>query len=93
MSEEPGFVQWRPYVLKKRNRIISRVKFKYWQRTHKYGIRVPHSVKEAMEIYQTNGNTVWQHAINLEMVNIRPDLEVWESDKFRLICYQKINAT
>ena len=45
-----------------------------------------------MEIDQANGNIVWQDPINLEMVNIRPDLEVWESNEDRLIGYQKIKC-
>ena len=92
ISEEPAFAWWCPYVLRKRNRIISKLKSKYWQRTHKYGIRVPHSVKEAIAIDQANGDTLWQDAINLEMVNIRPALEIWESEEKRLIGYQKIRC-
>ena len=92
ISEEPAFAWWCSYVLRKRNRIISKVKSKYWQRTHKYGIRVPHSMKEAIEIDQTNGNRVWQDATNLEMVNIRPALEVWENEEDELIGYQKIKC-
>ena len=34
MSAEPAFAWWVPYVLKKRNRIIAKVKSKYWIRTH-----------------------------------------------------------
>ena len=44
---EPAFAWWVPRTLKKRNRIISKVKSKYWHRTHKFGIRIPKSVKEA----------------------------------------------
>ena len=36
ISEEPAFAWWVPHVLKKRNRIISKVKSKYWSRTHKF---------------------------------------------------------
>ena len=92
ISEEPAFAWWCPYVIRKRNRIISKVKSKYWQRTHKYGIRVPHSVKEAIEIDTINGNTLWQDAIRDEMVNIRPALEIWETDEEKLIGYQKIKC-
>ena len=92
ISEEPAFAWWCPHVLRKRNRIISKVKSKYWQRTHKYGIRVPHSVKEAIEIDQANGNTLWQDAIKKEMINIRPALEIWEKDEDLLVGYQKINC-
>ena len=70
ISEEPAFAWWCPHVLRKRNRIISKVKSEYWQRTHKYGIRVPHSVKEAIEIDTINGNTLWQDAIKKELINI-----------------------
>ena len=37
LSQEPAFAWWVPYVLKKRNRIIAKVKSKYWIRTHKFG--------------------------------------------------------
>ena len=37
----PAFAWWVPHVLKKKERIISKLKTKYWQRTHKYGIRKP----------------------------------------------------
>ena len=92
ISEEPAFAWWCPYVIRKRNRIISKIKSKYWQRTHKYGIRVPRSVKEALEIDMSNGNSLWQDAIEKEMINIRPALEVWENDEDKLIGYQKIKC-
>ena len=50
IAEEPAFNWWVPHVLRKRNRIISKVKPKYWRTTHKFGIRLPHSVEEALEI-------------------------------------------
>jgi hypothetical protein len=56
VHEEPAFAWWVPSTLKKRNRFISKVKSKYWQRTHKYGIEVPKSVKHALEIDQKNGD-------------------------------------
>ena len=39
--DEPAFKWWVKDVLKKRSRIVSKVKSKYWNRTHKYGIRIP----------------------------------------------------
>ena len=63
ISQEPAFAWWVPHTLKKRNRIIGKVKSKYWARTHKYGIRVPKSVQEAKEIDRQNGNTLWWDAI------------------------------
>ena len=47
IQNQPAFAWWVPYVNKKRRAIIAKVKSKYWQQTHKYGIRVPKNVKEA----------------------------------------------
>jgi hypothetical protein len=38
LAEEPAFAWWVPYTLKKLNRIIAKIKSKYWVRTHKFGI-------------------------------------------------------
>jgi hypothetical protein len=54
---EPTFAWWVPHVLKKRAHIIGKVKSKYWQRTHKFGIRVPKTIKEALRVDAENGNT------------------------------------
>ena len=56
LSEEPAFAWWVPHVLKKKERFISKVKSKYWERTHKYGIRIPKTIKEALEIDEENSN-------------------------------------
>ena len=71
IDEEPAFAWWVPYTLKKKNRILSKLKSKYWQRTHKYGIELPKSVKEAYAIDKRNKNTLWRDAIEMEMKKIR----------------------
>ena len=38
IAKEPAFAWWVPHVLKKKHHIISKVKSKYWSRTHKFGI-------------------------------------------------------
>ena len=63
IAEEPALVLWVPYTLKKRNRIVAKVKSKYWIRTQKFGIRVPKYVDEARAIDAKNGNTFWWDAI------------------------------
>ena len=70
IDDEPAFAWWVPYTIRKRNRIIKKIKSKYWQRTHKYGIRVPKSIKEAQEIDAENGNTLWMDAVRLEMKDV-----------------------
>ena len=70
-----------PHRLRKRNRIIAKVKSKYWVRTHKFGIKIPKSAAEARQFDAENGNTFWLDAILKEMKNVRPAFEVWEKSK------------
>ena len=70
VSQEPAFAWWVSFVLKKRNRIIAKVKSKYWVRTHKFGIRVPKSVAEAKRLDEANGDTLWWDAI-CKVKNVR----------------------
>ncbi len=69
------------------------MKSKYWQRTHKYGIRIPKTVQEALAIDKQNGNTLWWDAICKEMRNVRPAFEKWEKKEGDLPpAYQKIKC-
>jgi len=88
----PAFAWWVPYTLKKKARIVSKIKSKYWSRTHKYGIRIPKTVKEALEIDEENGNTLWWDALMLEMKNVRPAFEIHEGEPKDLVGYQKIRC-
>ena len=49
--------------------------------THKYGIRIPKTVKEAVQIDKKNGDTRWWDAILQEMKNVRPAFEAFEGNK------------
>ena len=80
IAMEPAFAWWVLHTLKKRNQIISKVKSKYWLRTHKCGIRIPKSVEEAKHFDQENGDTLWWEAICNEMRNVSPAFKVWEKD-------------
>jgi hypothetical protein len=70
ISDKPAFAWWVNEVIKRRNRIIAKVKSRYWKTTHKFGIELPHSVKEAFEIDRRNGNNFWREAIEKEMSKI-----------------------
>ena len=50
IQDEPAFAWWVPYVLSKRKNIIAKLRSKYCEKTHKYGIRIPKSMKQAKEI-------------------------------------------
>ncbi|MCK7490470.1 MAG: hypothetical protein MZW92_00710 [Comamonadaceae bacterium] len=78
--EEPAFAWWAKKVLRKRDRIIRKVKARYWQRTHKYGILVPKTVDEALKIDKETGTTFWAVAIEKEMKAIEPAFEFKDND-------------
>ena len=58
-----------------RDRILKKVKSKYWTRTNKYGLGIPKSINEEIEIDKENGNTLWMDAIKMEMKNVRVAFE------------------
>jgi len=63
LSHEPAFVWWVKDTLHRKKRTIQKVKTRYWQRTHKFGIRLPKSVAEALKLDEENGNNLWHDAI------------------------------
>ena len=80
LDKKPAFAWWVGHAVRKRNRIVSKLKSKYWTRTHKFGIKVPKSVKEALEFDRENGNTLWWDAICQEMKNVRVAFEEFDGD-------------
>ena len=68
--EEPAFAWWVKDVLRCRNRIISKVKSRYWKTTHKFGIRLPRSIQQALQIDEETGTDLWHQAIEKEMKNV-----------------------
>ena len=87
LSNEPAFHWWVEYVIKKCQRCLAKVKSRYWIRTHKYGIKVPKSVKEALLIDTKNGNQLWWDAIMLEIKNIRPEFKKYNGKASSALMY------
>ena len=58
-----AFKWWLRDVLRRCNRIIAKVKAKYWRTTHKFGIQVPNYVNEALATDMENVNKLWYTAI------------------------------
>jgi hypothetical protein len=90
--EEPAFAWWAWHVLRKRDRIIQKVKSRYWDRTHKFGILLPKSVKEALRFDRESGTDLWKKAIEKEMRNIDCAFDFPEDGK-PPVGYQKIDCT
>jgi hypothetical protein len=49
---------------------MSKVKSRYWQ-TQKFGIRLPKTVTEALEINKVTDTDFWQKAVNKEMAKVK----------------------
>ena len=71
IDDKPAFKWWVPLVIRKRNRMINKIKKKYWRTTHKFGIRLLKSVAEAFQIDKENRNTDWADAIAKEMAKAK----------------------
>jgi len=50
LVHKPAFAWWVPHTLCKQDNIVSAVKTCYQKKTHKFGIRIPKTVLEALEI-------------------------------------------
>ena len=92
LEDEAAFAWWVGYTLKKRDRIISAVNKRYHKRTHKFGIRVPKTVEEAIQIDKENGNTLWQDATGKEMKNVRVAFDIQNDGSSEPIGYQLIRC-
>ena len=72
IHNEPAFKWWAHKVLKKRDTIISKVKTRAQRKGNmKFGVTVPVSAREAIELDKENNNTLWQDAMKKEMENAR----------------------
>ena len=81
LTNEPAFAWWVPYTIRKRDMIIAAVNKRVEKSTHKFGIKVPRNVKEAIALDRLNQNTLWQDAIKKEMSNVMVAFEILEDDK------------
>ncbi|KAI2493498.1 Reverse transcriptase (RNA-dependent DNA polymerase) [Fragilaria crotonensis] len=91
IAEEPAFAWWVRNVLRKRDRIIKKVKARYWAKTHKFGIELPKTVAEALKIDERTGTDFWRKAIELEMKNVMPAFEFIDDDAVPKF-YKKIDC-
>ena len=70
IEDDPAFVCWAKAVLQKQQWIIAVDNRQYHKTTHKFGICVPITVKEALDLDKENGNTLWWDAIMKEMKSV-----------------------
>ena len=76
LQDEPAFIWWVDYTLRKRDVIISSVINRVKDTTHKYGIEVPRTIEDAKELDRRNGTRDWQNAVDKEMRNVAVAFEI-----------------
>ena len=59
------------------------MKSKYWKTNEQFGIALPHSVEEALEIDRKNGNNLWFDAIQKEIKNLRKAFREYANNNIR----------
>jgi hypothetical protein len=93
IDHKPAFNWWVPHVLRKRDQIISvvaRHSACYLKRTHKFGIEIPRTIKEALELDHQNGNTFWADAIAKEMTEVQKAFNILPNGTTAPVGYQQI---
>ena len=91
-------------MIRKQNRIIAKLKSKYWIRTYKFGIEIPKSVEDANVIDQAIHNTNWWDSICKEVNIVRVAFKKYNEkqsgipsrytkNNYNLIFYVKMGGT
>jgi hypothetical protein len=83
---------WGPHVLKKRRRSIADVTERYHKRTHKFGIEVPKSWDDCVNLVKESENTLWQDAVRNDMKKDRILFKILNGDKSVPPTYQEIRC-
>jgi hypothetical protein len=81
IADKPAFAWWVPYKLRKCNVIVLAMNSRLQKNSHKFGIELPRSVQEALEIDQKNGNTLWADSLTKEMSSVYVAFEILGPNK------------
>eukprot|EP00536_Pseudo-nitzschia_multiseries_P014206 jgi/Psemu1/37875/gm1.37875_g len=81
LEKLPAFRWWVHKVLQRKERILkTATSAKYWLKSHKYGVELPHSKTQALAIDKKTGTDQWQRAIHKEMTNNMAAFEFSDDD-------------
>mmetsp|Transcript_38882 Transcript_38882/g.90460 ORF Transcript_38882/g.90460 Transcript_38882/m.90460 type:complete len:146 (+) Transcript_38882:1692-2129(+) len=84
IADQPAFEWWVKQVMKKKKRLIKLSKSHIVRRGYKFGIKIPRTVAEALELDEENringdkSKNTWYKAIMKEMENVMVAIEVKE---------------
>jgi len=81
LEHETAFSWWIKPTLRHRHTFMKSTRKLYLKRSHKFGIRLPKTVEEALEIDKQTKTTFWRDAIHKEMKNNRLAFKVLEEEE------------
>ena len=91
IDDEPMYAWWVPYVQKNIEVIRSKVKSKYWQRTHKYVLQLPKSVNDSYELDKEDKKNLWRGGTEEDMEKIKDTVAESTTSPKNLVRYQEID--
>ena len=92
IAYEPAFTWWVPYTVRKRDVILSAIKWRIRKTTHKYGIEIPTSIKHGHRLVKENGNNLWRETNATKMHNVRVAFEVLPEGQKPPIGWSNVNG-
>jgi hypothetical protein len=92
LLDDPDFVWWVPYVLKKHIHIIADVTKRYHKRTHKFGVEVPKSWDDCVRLDKEHGHILWKDVVRKDMNKVRIVFQILNGDEAVPPTYQEIRC-
>jgi hypothetical protein len=92
IHKEPAFNWWVHKVSRKRDRLIHKVKTRIQKPNMKFGVEIPSTYQEALELDRINGNTLWQDATKKEMETVDVAFQFLDQDERMTPGYSEITC-
>ena len=92
IEKEPAFRWWVSHIIKKKKRMINKVKTRVRKGNTKFGVVIPTTVKEALELDRRNGNSYWSDAIKKEYNDVKVAFQLLDEDEQIPPTFQEITC-
>ena len=92
IDSEPAFAWWVKHVQRVKSRVISRLRAsKQSKHRIRFGIEVPNTIEEALDLDKANGNDFWRNAIDKELNKVRVAFQLLDDNEEVPVGSKKIN--
>jgi len=81
LDDKPAFKWWVKQTLHRKSNFMKTARKCYFKCTHKFGVRLPKTMEEALDIDRITKTTFWRDAIQNKMKNNRQAFEFLEEDE------------